>query len=140
MVAFIMNTDTRTPLRKAVDRLIAEGKIKQDKDLQEIFGLSKSTISAYLNNPRPGKRFIIEFEKKFGISLKEFGESSGNGEYYLPTKELDEERAMIHLLVLEVAKLKAVSLGVDPALIVAEFYRSARTGAVRMEKEREGKA
>lgn len=67
-----MNTDNRSPLRRAVDRLIAEGKLKQDKDLQEIFGLKKSTISAYLNNPKPGKRFIIDFEKKFGVSLKEF--------------------------------------------------------------------
>jgi len=41
-----MNTDNRTPLRRAVDKLIADGKIKQDKDLQEIFTLSKSTISA----------------------------------------------------------------------------------------------
>lgn len=67
-----MKVDDRTPLRRAVDRLIADNKIKQDKDLQEIFSLSKSTISAYLNNPKPGKRFVNEFEKKFGISLNEF--------------------------------------------------------------------
>lgn len=67
-----MNTDIRTPLRRAVDKLIADGRIKQDKDLQDIFNLSKSTISAYLNNPRPGKRFVNEFENKFGVSLNEF--------------------------------------------------------------------
>lgn len=67
-----MELDHRTPLRRAVDKLIYDGKIKQDKDLQEIFNLKKSTISAYLNNPKPGKRFAAEFEKKFGVSLKEF--------------------------------------------------------------------
>lgn len=134
-----MNTDTRTPLRRAVDKLIAEGKIKQDKDLQEIFGLSKSTISAYLNNPRPGKRFITQFENKFGISLKQFEKSFSNGEYYLPTKELDEERAMIHLLVVEVAKLKAAAFGFDPAEVVAEFYRNANRHAHELKREREEK-
>lgn len=68
--------DNRTPMRKAVDWLISEGKINQDKDLQEIFKLSKSTISAYLTG-KPGKRFVNDFQKYFGISLKKF-EEEGN--------------------------------------------------------------
>ncbi len=76
-----MHIDHRTPLRRAVDKLRADGIIKQDKDLQEMFNLSKSTISAYLSSAKPGKDFVIEFEKKFGISLKEFE----NGEIQFTT-------------------------------------------------------
>lgn len=68
-----MNEQKRTPLRKAVDWLIYEGKIKQDKDLQAIFKLKKSTISAYLGG-KPGKKFVNEFQKYFELSLEEFEE------------------------------------------------------------------
>jgi predicted transcriptional regulator len=76
----------RTKLRKAVDWLISEGKIKQDKDLQEIFKLSKSTISEYING-KPGKNFITEFDKK-----------STDIYYHLKDKMVDEAADRLNAL------------------------------------------
>lgn len=61
----------RTPLRKAVDYLISKGEIANDTELAEKFGLSKGTISTYLNG-KPGVKFLVEFEKKFKLSLSDF--------------------------------------------------------------------
>lgn len=63
----------RTPLRKAVDWLIAKGKISKDADLIDIMELSKGTISSYLSG-RPGKAFIEKFQTKFGLNLADFEE------------------------------------------------------------------
>jgi hypothetical protein len=60
-----------TPLRRAVEWLKKEGRINRDNDLATMFQLDKSTISTYLNGV-PGIDFRLQFEKKFGISLKDF--------------------------------------------------------------------
>ena len=67
----------RTLLRKAVDWLISEGKLKNDAELAEVFSLSKGTISTYLNG-KPGKEFILNFQTKFGINLSDFDERRQN--------------------------------------------------------------
>lgn len=66
-----------TPMRRAVDWLIKEGKIEQDSDLVELFDLSKSTISGYINYS-PGKNFKARFERHFGISLEMFDDFHQN--------------------------------------------------------------
>lgn len=120
MVANNTDKDTRTPMRKAVDWLIYEGKIKQDKDLQEIFNKSKSTISAYLTG-RPGKNFVNQFEKHFGLSLKEF-----------ETKELDmtdlsryiiETHAMLRVLTAKAFKEDSLK---DAQRVVDQLLKEER--------------
>lgn len=102
------NKDNRTPLRKAVDWLISEGKIQQDKDLQQIFGLSKSTISAYLTG-KPGKRFVNDFQKKFELSLERFEDEEKNllhenGVSYQKTSQTETE--VIELLKSQIRMLE----------------------------------
>jgi hypothetical protein len=66
-----------TPLRRAVDWLKKERRIKRDNDLMELFGLGKSTISVYLSG-KASPDFEEEFERKFKISLKDFETKKAN--------------------------------------------------------------
>lgn len=90
--------DQRTPLRKAVDQLIADGVIEQDKDLQAIFKLSKSTISAYLNG-KPGKNFENEFQKKFELDLTKFEQDDTALTIEALSKYIIETHAMTRVLM-----------------------------------------
>jgi hypothetical protein len=95
-------------MRKAVDWLISEGRIKQDKDLQDIFGYSKSTISAYLTG-RPGKKFVNEFQKKFGINLKEFEENQDSLNIEVLSKYILETHAMVRVLMVTLLPSNSVA-------------------------------
>lgn len=124
-----MNTDNRTPLRRAVDKLRADGRIKQDKDLQEIFNRSKSTISAYLSSPKPGKDFVIEFEKYFGVSLKEFEVN-----HALPKSHLDLKDKYIQSLEAQVEFLNRqletnLNLVLSNQNVMVELMRDAAVRA-----------
>lgn len=61
----------QTPLRKAVEWLKKQKRIRRDKDLQEMFSLQKSTISGYLSG-KASPEFEDKFEEMFDISLKDF--------------------------------------------------------------------
>lgn len=67
-----------TPLRRAVEWLKNERKLARDNDLMGLFNLSKSTISGYLSG-KASPEFETEFEKKFGISLKDFQDEPDTG-------------------------------------------------------------
>jgi len=91
----------KTPLRKAIDFLVASGKIDSDADLAEIFKLSKGTISTYINT-KPGKDFKERFEEYFEIKLDDFSNSFSHREQDnykdLYLKELVENKALIKKL------------------------------------------
>lgn len=91
-----------TPLRRAVKWLRDQRIIKRDNDLVEIFGLSKSTISSYLNG-KPGVDFVIEFEKHFNISLKEFEK----GATPLPKRNQSDEIAVLNARITELTRALA---------------------------------
>lgn len=65
----------KTPLRKAVDYLISIGKLEQDKDLAEKYGLTQGTVSAYLSGT-PGKDFVKNVQRDFEINLNDFEKGS----------------------------------------------------------------
>lgn len=113
----------RTPMRKAVDRLIADGRIKQDKDLQKIFNLGRSTISAYLNGT-PGKAFVREFEKYFELSLKEF-EENDKGISPMSLTEIGQHiidiKVVVESIFLTVKKMRGEQLKVAPKEFAKEI-------------------
>jgi len=103
-------TETRTRLRKAVDRLIAEGKLKSDAELDTIFKRSKGTISTYINS-KPGKAFQKNFEEHFKIKLNEFEESLNNNSSDVSYDKIKvEDRQGIYLTQAQLVELiKAVN-------------------------------
>lgn len=117
-----MNRDKRTPLRKAVDWLIYEGKIEQDKDLQEIFELSASTISAYITG-KPGKDFVRRFEKYFELNLKDFEQHEVNLEDL--AKYIIETHAMLRVLT---AKLIQENDLKDAERVVNRLLKEEQSG------------
>lgn len=61
------------------------------------------------------------------------------GSYFLqnpPSKDLAEEIAMIHVLVIEFAKLKAKFTGAEEAVVIDELHQNARIALRQLRKQK----
>lgn len=66
-------------LRAAVEYLYDTKAVRQDKDIADATAYNKSTVSSYLSGSlKASKKFEEQFEKVYGLSLKNFKTRPGN--------------------------------------------------------------
>jgi transcriptional regulator with XRE-family HTH domain len=118
---------------------------KTQKEFGEELDASKAMIVSYeKGKAKPDELFISRLCKMGGVKeddlrnkalveddlkIKKVNKVEKiGGSYFLqnpPLKDLAEEIAMIHVLVIEVAKLKAKLTGVEEAVVIDELHQNA---------------
>lgn len=103
------NKPERTPLRRAIDKLIADGKLNSDSHLADLMKMSKGTVSTYIKE-KPGKKFLKEFEEMFDIKVSEFEEKSNNVPHGTPQPNLssNENTDIIKLIAISLDQQKQI--------------------------------